>query len=509
MMKTFCNLCRKPRIIKNKYVSSLIGTIFVYLAISFMLPISNFAVYITSNIYHSGQTFVSMHYGTYFSPIFSISMNLAGSLGGILEPKIGFMATTLLGLVIVVIDNIFFFKVSNIYLCYFLIIIMGIGAGIAISLLQKNLTFYNPKKKGRISGLLGILLVVTAAIFAFTGEKVINPIPSDIDPETEVYPKEVASNTYLYFMSGFFVTPIMGILGYLFLYEYKKEEDLNLSADNSTVQKELYAIDENTNINTNKNEEPKADLNPKTPEELEKEQADKNFEKEIEKLKQKSHVKKVIKTVRFWRISFAILLLNFPVMFMINTGRIFGAIIGINAAALQVMTLFQAVGILIFAPLFGYISDKTNPLVLIRIVTLVCILPGIILILFLENTFAFLVAVILYIFGLIGKLVGATPLTMEIYGIQESVILSSVTSTISKVGEIITTTTAFVVSFIYPGNSIRIPYKIIYVLSSLFSYASFSLLMIEDIDKHQYDDSDVNIDVEKTDISRDSLLNKI
>ena len=36
-------------------------------------------------------------------------------------------------------------------------------------------------------------------------------------------------------------------------------------------------------------------------------------------------------------MSLAALLLNFPVMFMVNTGRIFGAIIGINGLVLQLM----------------------------------------------------------------------------------------------------------------------------------------------------------------------------
>ena len=66
---------------------------------------------------------------------------------------------------------------------------------------------------------------------------------------------------------------------------------------------------------------------------------------------------------------------------------------------------------------------------------------------------------------------------MEIYGIQESVILGSFLSTFAKVSEIITTTVAFFVSFIYQGNSIRIPYKIIYILSSVF-FTSLNLTFL-------------------------------
>ena len=504
MMKTFCNLCRKPQIIKNKYLSSLIGTIFVYLGVAFILPLGNFSVYITSYI-HIKQEFVTMHYGTFFGLILTFSMTFSRSLGGVLETKIGFMGTTLLGLFIIIFCNIFFYNVQNIYLCYVLIVIMGIGAGIATSLVQKNLTFYNPKKKGRISGILGILTIVTAAIFGFSGEKIINKHGDPVNKD-QVYPPEIAENTYRYYMAGFTITPVGTILAYLFLFEYKKEDDPNYSEKNTEIQKELHDIDTNI-INTNPNEELVADLNPKTEEEKQKEIANKNFEKEVDKIRQKRHINQVIKSARFWRIAFASLFLNFPVMFMVNTGRIIGAIIGINGTALQVMSLFQAVGIIIFGPILGYISDKTSPLVLIRIVTFVCIIPGILLNLFLENTFVFLLCVVLCIFGVIGNLVASPPMVMEIYGIQESVILGSFISTFSKVSEIITTTTAFFVSFIYKGNSIRTPYKIIYILSSLFSYISFSLLMVEDIDKNKYDDSDV--DLSETEVSRESILSNL
>ena len=464
------------------------------------MPIGNFSVYITSYI-HINQEFVTMHYGTYFGVILTFSMTFSRSLGGMLETKLGFMTTTLFGLILIIICNIFFFKVQNIYVCYVLIVIMGIGAGIATSLVQKNLTFYNPKKKGRISGLLGMLMIVSGAIFGFIGEKIINRDGAPVNKE-QVYEKDVAERTYIYYLSGFIITPVGTFLAYLFLYEYKKEEDPNYKSEqNNLMQKELAEIDD---VSSNPNEELIADLDPKKEEEREKIRANKNFEREVNRIRQKKHISQVTKSARFWRISIASLLLNFPIMFMINTGRIIGAIVGINGQALQIMPLFQAVGIVIFGPILGYISDKTNPLILLRIVTLVCIFPGIILNLYLDNTYTFLSSVIIDVVGFIGYLVGSPPLTMEIFGIQESVILGSFISTFSKISDIVTAITAFFVSFIYQGNRIVIPYKIIYILGSFFSYISFFLLMIEDIDKYKYDDSDV--DISSAEISRENFL---
>ena len=488
-MKKLCNLCRKPNIIKNKYISNLLGTLFIYIGMAYILPIGNFSVYITSYI-SIKQDFVTMHYGTFFSLILTFTMTFSRSIGGMLESKIGFLWTTELGLLILLIANIFFFRIQNIWLCYFLIIFLGLGAGIATSLLGKNLTFYNPKKKGSISGIIGIITVVLSAAYSFGGEKIINPKGATVNAK-QVYEPEICQNTYRYYLIGFIAPPIGGILGFLFLFEYKKEDDPKAYLNESSIKpvKELH------------------DINGSEEEKEEEEKKDEKEKDDEQNLKQKRHRKQVVKSWRFWRMSLAALLLNFPVMFMVNTGRIFGAIIGINGLVLQLMGIFQAFGMVIIGPILGYISDKKNPLTLMRIVTLICVVPGIILNFFLGNSFVFMLSLILYLFGLIGNMVGQTPLIMEVYGIQESVILGGLIATISKVSEIVSTVVAFSVSFIYKGNSIRIPYKIIYILSSAFSYYSFYLFMLEEIDKFEYDDSD--FEITPTEINRESIVSNL
>lgn len=48
------------------------------------------------------------------------------------------------------IGNIIFIFQQNIWLSFFVFILMGLKNGIATSLLAKNLTFYHPNKKGII-----------------------------------------------------------------------------------------------------------------------------------------------------------------------------------------------------------------------------------------------------------------------------------------------------------------------------------------------------------------------
>jgi len=101
-----------PIIIKNKFISTIIGTLGIYIGIGFILPISYLSVYITSYI-NLKQDFVNMHYGYFLNLILTLSMSFSASLGGLLESKIGFSFTTLLGTAIVYIANIFFFRIQN------------------------------------------------------------------------------------------------------------------------------------------------------------------------------------------------------------------------------------------------------------------------------------------------------------------------------------------------------------------------------------------------------------
>ena len=160
------------KLIKNKFISTIIGTLAVYIGIAYILPIGNFSVYITSFI-HLKQEFVTMHYGMFINLIFHFAAVMSHPLGGIIENKIGFLFTIYTGYIILFIGNLVFIFQQNLWLCGVLCIVMGIGEGIAYSLLMKNLTFYAPKKKGIISGAMGIAITVVVSIFSLTGEKII------------------------------------------------------------------------------------------------------------------------------------------------------------------------------------------------------------------------------------------------------------------------------------------------------------------------------------------------
>ena len=297
--------CKKPVLIKNKFISNIIDTIGITFALSFILPISNFSVYITSYI-HEKQDFVTMHYGLFINLIFTISMTLGTSIGGYLELKLGFILTTLIGLLIILITNIFFLNVQNIWFCYTLTLIVGIGVGIANSLGGKNLTLYKPDKKGIIVSVLNAVVILFAGIVSVIGEKLINSDGYTLGEKEEFYSFKYNSRTYLYFILGFFTVPIGTIIFILFSFEYSKNDNLE-QIENSETNEKGETEEEKNEISEKPNEinDNKKDQDP--------------LEKDIKAMNKKKNIKKVIKTFRFWRLTLIQFLITFCFSFIVNT----------------------------------------------------------------------------------------------------------------------------------------------------------------------------------------------
>ena len=81
---------------------------------------------------------------------------------------------------------------------------------------------------------------------------------------------------------------------------------------------------------------------------------------------------------------------------------------------------------------------------------------------------------------------------MEIYGIQESVILGGIINGFWRVGEIITTVSAFVIPFFYSNDEIKTPYKIIFISGSVCSVIIFLLLCFESNEKFDYKEEKID-----------------
>ena len=162
--------CKRPQIIKDKFISSLIGSFGISLVVAYSFSITSFSVYITSYI-HEKQKFVSMYYGLFFNLINSISMTFGMSFAGFLELKVGFYFTNLIALSMILISNVFFYYIQNIWITYMLLLLMATGSGMVNSLTSKNIVLYKPNKKALIVSLVSALKIILGGILSIEGEK--------------------------------------------------------------------------------------------------------------------------------------------------------------------------------------------------------------------------------------------------------------------------------------------------------------------------------------------------
>ena len=472
-------------LIKNKFVSTCLGVLAVFIGIGIIMPISGFSVYITSYIHYRHKS-VTMHYGYFINLIFTFANTASISLGGYLENLIGFFNTIIVGFVITFSANLGFIFQQNIWLCYALTLIIGLGSGIATSLLGKNLTLYLPDKKGVLSGVLGFGVMIIAAIYGLSGEKIINFEGKTLQENEQYYPEKIANNTYKIFIVGVFVIPIGLIFSLLLLYEYKPEEN--------DSEKQEEDIDNRISPEEENKEEKIEDKKEENKEEKKEENKEKSKEEieEENRLKMKiskEKLKQAIKTFRYWRITLISLFINISVSFMITTGRTFGALIGINGTALQFSGIVQTLAVMIVGPVLGILVDKKGALFILRITSIFAIFPSLFLAFFMTYTAIFISCFVVYILILVGIMVSFGPFIMEVYGIQESVLLGGIINGFSKISDIITTVSAFCFSIKCKEDKdcLKANYKAMYLISSVCCGISCLLLFLEKSDKFNYD----------------------
>ena len=490
-------------LIRNKFFSSVLGAFAVVFGFAFILPLNNFAVYITSYI-NLKYEYVTMHYGLFINLVFMFANTFSISLGGYLENIIGFFPTIIVGFAIIFVANFIFIFQQNIWLCYFLSIILGIGVGIANSLLGKNIILYVPEKKGLVNGILGFGVMIITATFALTGEKIINFEGYTLGEKENLYPERIAKNTYIYFLIGEICIPIGLIFALLLTYEYNPEE--NQQENSKTENNEENLIKNQPENSPSESKEEKL-INTQNNQALELTEEEKKLKNENSKKK----VKQVIKTFRYWRISLISFLINIAISFMVNTGRTFGAIIGINGNALQFTGVLQTLFVLILSPILGILVDRKGGLIILRIISISCILPSLLMTFFMENDFIFIMSFVIYVLDITGLMVSFSPFIMEVYGIQESVILGGIMNGLSKFGDIITTVAAFVFSVVCETKDeegkdtsdktcLKQKYAIMYFISAICCCLSSLLLFFEKKDKFIYDEDDAHTQNKETPI---------
>ena len=431
---------------KRNFLKTFLGTIIFSVSNSPSMILLVLSVYITSYI-HLKQKFVTMHYGTFFGPISQISMTIVGPIAGILDEKIGFHKTLILGSSIIFISLIGIYNQQNIYIFYILLALKGIGTGICLPLPGKNLIMYVPGKKGFISSTLMIPNILLATFFGFLGEKIINRNGYTLNPKIgeQFYPEYICINIKKYFIICILVFPIGRIISLFLIKKYKTNS-------NNIKQNDIKKL-ENSSIEITTTTE--------------------NSQRE------NNSVKKALKNRRYWLIVGITFFASFSQHFIMGTSRTFGALIGINGTILQYLGIARSLSLIIISPIFGLLVDKIGSKYILTGITLLSSLISLNFAIFINETYAFIILNILECIVFSGFITAMNPHMMHVFGIKNSVILGGVNGIFSTISSIIVSFIAFGISRFYKTELLKIPYRICFFVISLFDFFSFILTFFD------------------------------
>ena len=269
---------------KTKFILSLISAILYQMGSSLVTTIGNFCVYFISYIYYKNtEQKINMQFGNINGPIILLLLSSFSPLSGLFEKKIGSKLTLILSSSIVEICLIAYYFQRNLWLFYIISVFIGIGNGLSAGVPIKNACRYYPKKKGLINSIIICLGGLISSLYAFLGEKIINPGKEGIiNKETNpFYPPKVADNANKYFFFAMITFPVLIILSLFLFYKFVPGNE----EGNTLIEKNMKDNDKITNT------------------------------------------KEIIKTYRFWRNIIIVGLMPFWAYFLNSTYRAYAPMI--------------------------------------------------------------------------------------------------------------------------------------------------------------------------------------
>ena len=467
----------------QKYKSTLTGTIIYLIGMASLVVISSLNVYIASYI-HIKQEWVTIHYGLFLQPIFIFSMAIANPIGGLIENKIGFYYALILGNIICLIGIFGLYLTQNIWLCYFFFLIIGFSC-FSLNIPLKNITFYVPEKKGFIGAVISVVLQISASIYGFLGEFIINKEGYSLKKEDKFYPDYIANNISKFYYIPMICVPFFTVLSFLFIYIYDpsfENENENIPLNDGSINALTNPIiSSESNIPTN-NEKDEND-------EEKKKKEDEKYKKDI---------KKAIKSKQFWLLCGIAFCIWFLIRFVSITFRTFGALIGIDGNAFKYLGFAITFSTLISTPIWGCLVDKYGTKIILKITCAGCTILGVILYFSVNNNLFYLLCISISMINISGFSASINPHIMEIFTIKYTLEIGGLIGFFSGLNSIICSILSFIVSFYYTtGEELKTPYRVIYIIGTILSGIGFILNYYESGEKFNFDDDNDKQDNEE------------
>ena len=232
---------------EKDFIFALISAIFFKISSTHVSLLWKFTAYTTSYI-HLKQDWVTIHYGVINSPLYLMTTKLIGPIGGYMEKKIGGKDTIIFGGITVVISLFCLHLQQNIWIYYFLTVLLGIGLGCCNQICLRNICIFKPKKKGFMLSTIATGTTIFFGLFFYCSEKYINYHDYSLNKGTEnqFYPEYISQRYQKFIVFLIYSYSIMVILSVLFYRE-------NNSNDESNTEKNINKIEMNNIENNGEN----------------------------------------------------------------------------------------------------------------------------------------------------------------------------------------------------------------------------------------------------------------
>ena len=437
----------------TKFILSICSAIIYQMGSSIVVAIGNFCVYFASYIHYKDE-WVNMQYGNIMAPIILLLLSCFSPFSGVIEKKIGPRFTLLISSIIVEICLIIYYFQRNLWIFYIISIFIGFGNGLSAGVPIKNACLYYPKKKGMISSIIICLGGLISSLYVFIGEKIINPEKKTIiNKQTNpFYPEDVANRANYFFIFAMIVIPITTIISLILFYKFEKPNEIE-NSNNSKSDKMIPKQKEN-----------------------------------------ETNTKEIIVNFRFWRNMIIISLMPFWIYFLTATFRAYCPMIGVNSNFMPYLPTIITALSSITGFIWALIFDKFGFQIIIKIMSILCIILSIYFSIFIDNK-------ILYIIGLIistsisrvGMMSIINPHIMQVYEFRNYLIIGGFARLFNQLSFFIAGLTSIILSFNFTnGDKLKTPYRIIAIIGILLSSIGLFLSFFENDDKFIFNNIEKN-----------------
>lgn len=430
---------------KFKFILTFIGSLIYGVGGLTSIGINQFSVYITSYFYHNNVS-INMQYGNLVAPIILFSNSLSSPLGGYFEKKFGFYKTLIFSNLLMELILFIFINQMNIFFSLILLILLGMVGGIGMRIPGKNLVSYYPKKAGILSSFMTSSFITTAIIINIIGEKIMNPEKYTLEKGEEFYPLNISKNYIKFYKYFLCINPLLLILSLLLIKKYDNKED--------------KLIDSQPKISKNK---------------------------KIKEENYKKNIKAVIKNKRIWIIIGVVIMGPFVLGFSRNTFRVYGALVSMSGVVLMYSQLLMGFSSVFIFPIWGFINDKYNYKIIIKIIIIGCIFQALILSIFIKINIIYLIAVIIGSVFFSGFTTTTNLHILKVYGIAYSIEIGGIINIFASLANILSGILSFIISkYYHNGEELQYAYRYIYILGFFICCAGFLLAINESEDKFNY-----------------------